>query len=73
MWKKNEPFDINCQNKGNKYIQEEEKELSSGYASERGEKNSQTKSLASQGKHPVSDQSMLPLGKIKDRKIMVKN
>lgn len=73
LWKKDVPFDINYQNKPNKFIQEEEKELPSRYGSERDEKNSQTNSLAIQGKHPVSDQSMLPLGKIKDKKIMVKN
>jgi len=62
LWKKNESFDNDYQN-NNINIQEKEQVLSSRLGSERAEKNSQTKQcLATQGKHPVSVHSMLPLG-----------
>ncbi|MBW6481440.1 MAG: IS110 family transposase [Vicingaceae bacterium] len=68
LWKKNEAFDENYCQKEKVNIQVKEQELTSLLGSERAEKNSQTKSLATQGKHPVSDHSLLPLCKGKDKK-----
>jgi transposase len=62
LWKKNEAFDKNYQNKANVNIQKEEQAPASRYGSKGAKKDSQTKSLATQGKHPVSDYSMPPLG-----------
>jgi len=68
LWKKNEPF-VNYQQEilKNK-IQEEKEELTSQQNTIGSKKNSQTKSLAIQGKHPVSDHSLLPLGNDKNIK-----
>jgi len=76
LWKKNEPFDNDYQQSNKINIQEEEQELTSLRGSERAEKNSQTKRLATQGKHPVSVHSMLPLCPdkgSKKKKIILKN
>lgn len=70
LWKKNEAFDNDYQTKEKTNIQKEEQVLTSRHGSERAEKNSQTKRLAKQGKHPVSDYSMLPLGDNKDKKLL---
>ena len=59
LWKKNEAFDNKYNTKSN--IQEEEQVLTSLHGSERAEKNSQAFGLTTQGKHPVSVHSMLPL------------
>ena len=65
LWRKNEAFDNNYKPNNKAIIQEKEQVLTSRLALKKPEKNSQTKSLAIQGKHPVSDHSMLPLGKNK--------
>jgi len=70
LWKKNEMYDNDFQQKQRAEIQEEEQVITSRHGSERDEKNSQTKRLATQGKHPVSDHSMIPLGKYKSKKLI---
>lgn len=73
LFKKNEAFDNDYHKEQSVNIQKEEQVLPSRLGSERAKKNSQTRSLATQGKHPVSDHSMLPLGKIKSKKIILLN
>lgn len=68
LWKNNEAFDNNYGDRYKKNIQEKEQELPSRHGSERAKKSNQTKGLVTQGKHPVSDHSMLPLGKCKNTK-----
>jgi transposase len=69
LWKRNESFDNDYYKNIKKLnIQEEKQELSSECGSERAKKNSQTKRLAIQGKHPVNDHSVLPLSGYKDKK-----
>lgn len=67
LWKKDEVFDNNYQPQIKGNIQEKEQVLTSRHGSERAEKNSQTNSLAIQGKHPMSDHSLLPLGRNKSK------
>jgi len=72
LWKKNEPYDSNYRYRTSRKddIQEEEQELSSRHGFCEAEKNSQTKRLATQGKHPVSDHSLLPLDKNESKKLI---
>jgi transposase len=72
LWKKNEPYDSNYRYRTSRKddIQEEEQELSSRHGFCEAEKSSQTKRLATQGKHPVSDHSLLPLDKNESKKLI---
>lgn len=72
LWKKNQAFENDYEQKIKVIIQEEEQALTSRLGSERAEKNSQTNRLATQGKHPASDHSMLPLGSHKDKNCIAK-
>ena len=70
LWKKDEEFDSKYLQNLN--IQEKEQMHSSLHGSERAEKNSQAiESLTTQGKHPVSDHSVLPLCSSKDKANLV--
>lgn len=61
LWNKNEAFDNNYNQNKKVNIQEKKQELTSLLGFEKVEKNSQAISLTIQGKHPVSDHSLLPL------------
>jgi len=65
LWKKDEAFDKNYAHKKQNNIQKEEQAISSRFDFEKIEKNSQTRGLTKQGKHPVKNHSMFPLGKTK--------
>jgi transposase len=73
LWKKNEPFDKNYSKNQNENIQEEKLVPSSRHGSGRVKKSSQAKSLATQGKHPMSDHRLLPLDNCKNKKLILKN
>ncbi len=60
VWKNNLDFDINFNN-----IQKEEQVPTSPLALEKPNKKAIHESMASQGKHPVSDHSMPPLRSVK--------
>ena len=67
LWKKNEAYENDFQQKQIVKIQEEEQVFFYRHDSERVEKSSQTYSSATQGKHPVSNHSMVPIGKNKGK------
>jgi transposase len=60
IWKNNLNYDSNYTN-----IQKEEQVLTSPLALKKPNKKATLKSMASQGKHPISDYSMLPLRRTK--------
>ena len=73
LWKTNEPFDKNYSKKQKNNIQEEELELSSELGSVRAKRSSQAKSLATQGKHPMSNHRMFPLDDDKSKELISKS
>lgn len=74
LWKKNESFVNYPQRSLKDNIQEENQDLTlpAMVNTIGGKKNSQTKSLATQGKQPVSNHYLLPLSKDKSTKLLAK-
>ncbi len=74
LWKKNESFVNYPQRSLKDNIREENQDLTlpAMVNTIGGEKNSQNKSLATQGKQPVSNHYLLPLSKDKSTKLLAK-